>query len=220
MFVGAAAFPLLVDRFEAHGPEQTARDLSRLITTFCAAYLPLTLGLALVAKPACDVLIGSEYASAPATMVALSPAVFAIGMLRYLTRPFQITANPLPQLVLTAISGLLTIALNFVLIAQYGPIGAAGGTAVGTIVCCIGHYLWAQRVLPYSLEWREIGKVLLGSLGMAITTSATLTLALPSWLSLALACTTGALTYLLFALWLDIAATRRHLKQLLAKINP
>jgi type VI protein secretion system component VasF len=87
-------------------------------------------------------------------------------------------------------------------------------------VCCIGHYLWAQRVLPYSLEWREIGKVLLGSLGMAITTSATLTLALPSWLSLALACTTGALTYLLFALWLDIAATRRHLKQLLAKINP
>lgn len=219
MFVGAAAFPLLVDRFEAHGPEQTARDLSRLITTFCAAYLPLTLGLALVAKPACDVLIGPQYASAPATMVALAPAVFAIGMLRYLTRPFQITANPLPQLVLTASSGVLTIALNFSLISQYGPLGAACGTTVGSILCCVGHYLWAQRVLPYSPEWRELGKILLGSLGMACTTMATLALALPSWLSLALAGITGGLTYLLFALWLDIAGTRRHFKQLLTNIN-
>jgi O-antigen/teichoic acid export membrane protein len=216
IFVGAAAFPLLVDRFEAHGPEQTARDLSRLITTFCAAYLPLTLGLALVAKPACDVLIGPEYSTAPTTMMALAPAVLAIGLLRYLIRPFQITARPGPQLALTALSGLLTIALNFLLIARFGPLGAAWGTAVGTTLCCIGHYLWAQRILPYSLEWRELGKIILASLAMALCTLATLTVTLPSWASLALAVTTGGVSYLLFAYWLNLAGTRIHVNRLLS----
>jgi O-antigen/teichoic acid export membrane protein len=215
MFVGAAAFPLLVDRFEAHGPEQTARDLSRLITTFCAAYLPLTLGIALVAKPACDVLIGPDYSSAPSTMMALAPAVFAIGMLRYLIRPFQITAKPVPQLVLTALSGVLTLALNVVLIARFGPLGAAWGTAIGTTLCGIGHYLWAQRILPYSLEWPELGKITLATAGMAGCTLAALTIRLPSWGSLALACTTGGIVYLLLALWLNIANTRQHLQRLL-----
>jgi O-antigen/teichoic acid export membrane protein len=215
MFVGAAAFPLLVDRFEAHGPDQTARDLSRLITTFCAAYLPLTIGLALIAKPACNLLIGSQYSSAPTTMVALAPAVFAIGVLRYLIRPFQLAARPGPQLVLTASSGLLTIALNFFLIARFGPLGAAWGSTIGTILCVIGHYLWAQRILPYSLEWPELGKITLATLGMAASTLATLALPLASWLSLALSTTAGAVTYLLLAYTLNIANTRSHVQKLL-----
>lgn len=215
MFVGAAAFPLLVDRFTAHGSEQTARDLSRLISTFCAAFLPLTLGLALVAKPACDLLIGPEYSSAPSTMVALAPAVFALGMLRYLMRPFQITGNTKPQLVVTALSGLLTVVLNLSLIAHFGPLGAAWGTTFGTTVCCIGHYLWAQRVLPYSLEWRELGKIAAASLGMTACTLAALAIPLPSWASLALASTAGGLTYCLLALWWNICGTKRHVQKLI-----
>jgi O-antigen/teichoic acid export membrane protein len=217
MFVGAAAFPLLVDRFEAHGPEQTARDLSRLITTFCTAYLPLTVGLALVAQPVCDVLIGSKYPSAPGTMLALAPAVFGLGMLRYLVRPFQIAARPVPQLVLTAAGGLLTVGLNLMLIPRLGPLGAAWGTAAGAALCCIGHYYWAQRVLPYSLEWRELGKIALATSGMAIATSLALTPKLPSLLSLALACTTGAIAYALLTLSLNIANARQHLQRLLAR---
>lgn len=220
MFVGAAAFPLLVDRFTAHGPEQTARDLSRLISTFCAAYVPLTLGLALVAKPACDVLIGAEYRSAPSTMVALAPAVFALGMLRYLMRPFQITGNTKPQLVVTALSGLLTIVANLSLITHFGPLGAAWGTTFGTTVCCIGHYLWAQRVLPYSLEWRELGKIAAASLGMTACTLAALAIPLPSWASLALASTAGGITYLLLALWWNICGSRIHLRRLLGNASP
>lgn len=165
MLFASGAFPLLIHDYETGTKEQVGVELSRLIRVFAMFFAPAAAGLALVAHPLVATLLGREFHDAAGYVVWLAPGIFAMGLHRYLTKPFQLAGNNRPFVVVLGVVAVLNVVANLVLLPAFGPIAAAWTTSAGLTLVAGITYVWSRRFLPYGIDWRAMG-------GVAIATGA------------------------------------------------
>lgn len=215
VWLGAAGAPALVMALERGGAGRLKTAAHEQASTLVLIALPAAVGVALVARPLAEVLIGQDLrqaASVVTPLIALSALLAGLNT-HYFGHAFTLGRRTGRLLMLMIVPVVANILLNLLLIPRFGLMGAALATtisfAIGLVACIlVGRYTLALP-LPWSALWR---------CGVAAAAMAVVVGLLPpigGLPELMLDATTGALVYGLAAFLLNAAGVRDVARRLL-----
>ena len=167
--IAAAGFSLAVRAVDSGDHAEAKRQLEANGTLLLAVLAPAAVGMAITAPSIATTLVGAHYV---ATVAALTPwmaagALFAGFRAHYVDHAFQLGRHPQGQIWVTAGAVVVTVALNFLLIPRFGPLGAAIAVAVGAASSTL-HAMWASRAAyPLPLPGRAACRIALACIAMA-----------------------------------------------------
>jgi O-antigen/teichoic acid export membrane protein len=207
--IEGAAFPLAVAAVE-HGDEAGARrQLVQNAALLMAVLTPAAVGMALTAPAIAHNLVGAAFEP----MVAqLTPWMAAGGLLanlraNYLDHAFQLGRKPHLQVWVTAVAGVLAMAMAAALIPGLGAVGAAIAVTAAMGVSCVQALLAGRRAFPLPFPLGEASRIFAACAVMALIVRLVPGITLVSLIGQAVG---GALAYGLTAFALDVLGARRR----------
>ncbi|MEM7327868.1 MAG: lipopolysaccharide biosynthesis protein [Pseudomonadota bacterium] len=211
-----AAAPLVMAAYEQGGHEAAAQESRGLIRTLLLLGIPAATGLALVATPLSEALIGESVREGARQII---PWIAFAGLLNgliihYYSEVFNLTHRTGELALLMLIPALTNIGLNLILIPRLELLGAVIATlasyALGLAVLAIR----GRRLIALPLPLADLLKVSVAALAMWPVIW--ILPDLGSWPELFLKIAAGGITYVLMALALDAGGARRFVKDRLA----
>ncbi len=216
-WLGMAGGPAAVSALERGGVAALERTARRQAELMALLALPAAAGLALVARPLAEVMVGPELraGAAGATPWIAAGALFSGATTYYFHTAFTLgrrTGRLLLAMALPAASNLL---LCLLLIPRFGVEGAAWATAGGFSIGLAASAVLGRGVIPLPVPWTTLGRC---GLAAALMTAVVLRLPpLGGVAEVALKASTGALVYGATVLALNAGGLRR---ELLARLQP
>jgi O-antigen/teichoic acid export membrane protein len=197
--------------------ERAAREQAAFMLLIA---LPAAAGLALVAGPLAEVMVGEELRAGAA---AVTPWIAVSGLFAGLTTYYFHTAFTLGKatrllLAAMAIPAIANIVLNLALIPAFGVMGAVWATLVSYAMGLGASVLMGRRVIALPVPWDTLWKTGVATAAMAVTV-----VALPAIggvAELILKAGAGAAIYGAVALVLDAGGARGQLSRLSARLAP
>jgi O-antigen/teichoic acid export membrane protein len=205
----AAAFPLAVAAIE-RGDEVGARDqLVRNASLLLAVLMPAAIGMALTAPGIAHSLVGARFEPMVARLTPWMAAGGLLGSFRanYLDHAFQLGHKPHLQVRVTAVSGVLAIALAVWFIPAWGAIGAAIAVSVAMGVSCAHALIAGRRAFPLPFPSSAAVRILAACAVMALIVRLTPGI---TTIDFAFQVVDGGLAYGLTAFALDVLGARRR----------
>lgn len=219
LWLGSAGQPALVMALERGGPDRLRTAAREQFSTFLLIGLPAAAGVALVARPLAEVLIGEELRVAAASVtpwIALSALLYGLTAY-YFGQAFTLGRRTKRLLAAMAIPATVNIALNLVLVPRFGLLGAAWATAASFALGLAATLLMGRRVVALPVAWDSLARCAVATAAMAAVV-----FALPPIGGLAeliLDATTGAVVYAAAALTLNAAGVRDVALRLLQRLR-
>ena len=217
LWLGTAGQPALVMALERGGPERLQSAAREQFSTFLLIGLPAAAGVALVARPFAEVLIGEELRTAAAAVtpwIALSALLYGLTAY-YFGQAFTLGRRTTALLGAMAIPAVLNVVLNLLLVPRFGLMGAAWATAASFGAGLVATLILGRRILPLPISWEALIRCGLATAVMAAAVSALPPLG--GLLELLLDAGVGAAVYAVAALTLNAAGVRDLAISLIAR---
>ena len=156
IWLGAAGTPALVMALERGGRDQLAAAAREQASTLILIGLPAAVGVALVARPLADFMIGEDLRDAAALVtpwIALSALLSGVTVY-YFHQAFTLGRRTGWLLAAMSVPALANVVLNVLLIPRFGVQGAAWATAASFAVGLLASWGMGRRILPLPVPWR------------------------------------------------------------------
>lgn len=208
LWLGTAGQPALVMALERGGMDRLKVAAREQLSTFLLVGLPAAAGVALVARPLSEVLIGEALRAAATSVtpwVALSALLFGLTAY-YFGQAFTLGKKTRHLLIAMAIPAGMNVVLNLVLVPQFGVLGAAWATAASFGLGMVATLLIGRRVVALPIPWESLIRC-----GVATGLMALVVARLPAiggFGELVLDASVGAMVYAAAALTLNAAGVR------------
>jgi O-antigen/teichoic acid export membrane protein len=217
LWLGTAGQPALVMALERGGLDRLKVAAREQLSTFLLLGLPAAAGVALVARPLSEVLIGEELRTAAASVtpwIALSALLFGLTAY-YFGQAFTLGKKTRRLLIAMAIPAGLNVVLNLVLVPRFGLMGAAWSTAASFGIGMVATWLIGRRVVALPIPWESLARcgVATGLMALAVSRLP----AIGGFGELVLDAGVGGLVYAAAALTLNAAGVRDVALGLLAR---
>ncbi|MEO0815955.1 MAG: lipopolysaccharide biosynthesis protein [Pseudomonadota bacterium] len=211
-----AASPLLMARFEADGPAAAGNAAKDMIATVLFIAMPAATGLALVAQPLGEAMIGEAVRSQAIGIVPwIAFAGLFNGLLVYIaSEPYQLTRRTGLRAGLMLAPALLNIILNLLLLPRLGLMGAVYATVISYALGFLLLALVGRGLVKLAWPWVGAAKIALACAMMAPVIWAIPNLG--GWPQLLLEAAAGGGTYALVAFALDAGGVRGFVKARMA----
>ncbi len=213
IWAAAAGAPMMMHAWEHEGPAAVREASAHAARTLMLVAAPAAAGLALVAQPLSEVMIGEEMrAQAAAIMpwIALSGLINGF-VLHYVSEAFQLSRKTALRAWLMLIPAIANIVLNCILLPQIGLMGAVYSTVGCYALALVLLAGVGRKLAPLAWPWTDFLKVAGACAAMAIVVRL---LPSPGGLpELLLKGSIGAVAYVLSALIFDAAGARSALQQ-------
>ncbi|MAK81119.1 lipopolysaccharide biosynthesis protein [Phenylobacterium sp.] len=208
IWLGAAGGPALIAALERGGPGElgrAAREQASLMLLLC---VPAAVGLALVAAPLAQLMVGPELAEGAAHV---TPWIALSGLLAGLTTYYfhqAFTLGQRTQLLLgaMAIPAIVNLVLNLILIPRFGLDGALWATLASYALGLAASMALGARSLVLPIPWLALVQTLGATAVMALAVSRVP--ALGGWAELLLKAGLGGLVFGAITFVLDTGALR------------
>lgn len=216
-WAAAAGAPMMMMAWERDGPE-AVREVSRHVArTLLLVSAPAGAGLALVAQPLSEVMIGEDMRAQAASImpwIALSGLINGF-VLHYVSEAYQLSRRTDLRAWLMIIPAVANVALNAILLPWIGLMGAVYATVACYALALVLLAGVGRKLAPLSWPWADFLKVAGACAAMAI---AVRLLPSPGGMSeLILKASVGATIYVMAALVFDAAGARAALQQFAAR---
>ena len=219
IWLGAAGGPAAVAALERGGRRalaSTAREQSSLMVLIC---LPAAVGLALVARPLAELMVGEALRTGAARV---TPWIAASGFFAGVTTYYLHTAFTLARrtkllLLAMAVPALANLGLTFVLIPRFGLDGAMWATTASYLVGALASSGLGRQATPLPIPWTTLGRCGLAAAGMAIAVS--LVPASGGLVELIAKAMTGAAAYAVLVFVLDGGGVRSRSARLVRSLQ-
>jgi O-antigen/teichoic acid export membrane protein len=208
LWLGSAGQPALVMALERGGAERLKVAAREQLSTFLLIGLPAAAGVALVAVPLSEVLIGEDLRGAAASItpwIALSALLYGLTAY-YFGQAFTLGRKTKRLLIAMAIPAVANVILNLILVPRFGVMGAAWATAASFGLGLIATQAIGRRVLALPIPWESLIRCAIATGIMALAVAA-----LPrigGFVELVMDATVGGLVYAAAALTLNAAGVR------------
>lgn len=215
IWLGAAGGPALVMALERGGREALRVAAREQAAIFALVALPAAAGLALVARPLTEVMIGEQLrdlAAAITPWIALG-ALLAGATTYYFSQAFTLGRRTGWLLAAMAVPAGANVALNLLLIPRFGVMGAAWATAASFALGLAVSIAMGRRILALPAPWDALVRCGLATLVMALAVS--LVPASGGFLELMAKAAVGAVVYTAAVLTLNAAGVRDVARRLL-----
>jgi O-antigen/teichoic acid export membrane protein len=212
----AAATPLLIAAYERGGAKEARVVAADGYAVRLGIGAPAAVGIALLAVPICDVLIGPALRDRAAEIVPwIAISSLMAGMCDYFTDAFMLAKKALIRAALMLVPAILNIALNIYLLPRIGIMGAVVATICAYGVCMVLLALIGRRYVKLPIP-------LLATLKIAIACAvmAAIVMSLPDVggaYEIMIKASLGGVAYGCVALLLNVANARSRLNTMLAK---
>ena len=208
IWLGAAGTPALVMALERGGRERLIEAAREQASAFILIALPAATGVALVARPLAEVMIGEDLRLAAA---AVTPVIAASALLSGLTtyyfhQAFTLGRRTRRLLIAMAVPAVANVVLNAVLIPRFGVAGAAWATLISFGVGLIASIAMGRGVMPMPLPWEALIRCGIATAGMAAVVWAIPDIG--GFPELMMDATVGGLAYAAIALTLNASGVR------------
>jgi O-antigen/teichoic acid export membrane protein len=208
IWLGAAGGPAAVMALERGGQaalKETCREQASLMLLIC---LPAAVGLALVAHPLAELMVGQGLRDGAARV---TPWIAASGFFAGLTTYYLHTAFTLARrtrllLVAMAIPAAANLGLTFLLIPRFGLDGAMWATTASYAIGALASFAIGRRAMPLPIPWDAVFRC-----GLAAAVMAAAVRLVPAWggpIELLAKAAVGMVVYGLCAFALDAAGVR------------
>jgi O-antigen/teichoic acid export membrane protein len=211
----ATAFvPLAVQIHANKGVEAVRSHLDECFEFLLAGTLPACLGFAILSEHLANVILGPDFRS---TAIAVMPiasvaVIFQIMSYQYLHISFLLSGRNSFYLWNTGSVLAFNAVVSYLLILQFGSIGAAWARLAAEIFGFFGALLLSQWAFPMPMPLRRLTLVLMATIVMAIVVrSLDLAIGPSDKLGLAILIPSGVVSYLIMCWLLDIAKSRHRL---------
>jgi O-antigen/teichoic acid export membrane protein len=212
----AAFFPLAVKIHANQGAAAVRSHLAECVELLLSITLPACLGFAVIAPHVANVVLGADFRDlAAATMPIVAVAViFQILTQQYLHASFLLSGRNSFYLVSTGAIIAANVILSYVLISEYGTVGAAWarlGADVFGFACAL---VLSRRAFPIPIPLRRLALTAIAGLTMALVVAALdRSLRLSDLAACFVLVSTGLASYVALCWLLDISHARRRLKR-------
>lgn len=219
LWLGSAGQPALVMALERGGVERLKAAAREQLSTFLLVGLPAAAGVALVARPLAEVLIGEELrvaASQVTPWIALSALLFGLTAY-YFGQAFTLGRKTKRLLLAMAIPAGMNVILNLILVPRFGLMGAAWSTAASFGLGLLATMAIGRRVMPLPIPWENLLRcgIATGIMALAVWRLP----AIGGFPELVLDASVGAIVYAAAALTLNASHVRDVALRLLAKVR-
>ncbi|HEX8570991.1 MAG TPA: lipopolysaccharide biosynthesis protein, partial [Caulobacteraceae bacterium] len=173
IWLGLAGAPALIAALERRGlgAMQDAARLQGEVMVLVA--LPAAVGIALVAQPTADLLLGAALRDGAAQVMPwIAASAFFAGMTtHYLRQAFTLGQRPGLLFVVIGITAAANLVLNLVLIPRFGLDGAVWATTGSFVLGAVGSWALGRRVMPLPLPIEALARCGLAAAAMAAALS-------------------------------------------------
>jgi len=217
IWLGAAGTPALIMALERGGAQRLRTAAREQGAIFILIGLPAAVGVALVATPLSEVLIGEDLRGAVSQVtpwIALSALLSGLCSY-YFGQAFVLSRRTGLLLVTVGVPAIANVILNLILIPRFGVLGAAWATAASFSIGLVASIILGRGPLAMPVPWTAIGRC-----GLACGVMALAVLALPSpggVAELLLHAGVGGLVYSLTVILLNAAGVRDLAKRLIGE---
>ncbi len=203
-WAASAASPLLMAAYERGGPDATRQSGAAFLRTLLLVALPATVGLALIAEPLSEAMIGEAIRADAARIIPwIAFAGLMNGLLvHYASEPFQLARRTGLRATLMAVPAALNIALNLALLPAFGLMGAVYATVASYAVGLVLLILVGRRLVRLPLPAGAILRPAMAALAMV--PAVRLVPDWGSWPQLFASALAGALVYAGVLILLDL----------------
>ncbi|WP_395444169.1 polysaccharide biosynthesis C-terminal domain-containing protein [Caulobacter sp. UC70_42] len=220
IWLGMAGAPALISALERGGQSALTEAAHEQASFMTLLTLPAAVGLALVARPLAELMIGEDLRVGASHV---TPWIAASGWLSgvttyYLLQAFTLARRTPLLIVSMSAPAIANVILNLALIPRLGLDGALWATTVSYGVGAVAAWVLGRRACPMPIPWEVLAKA-----GAACVAMALVVRLLPSpggLLELALKAGVGATVYGVIVLSLDVGGLRGKLSGLLRRRAP
>jgi O-antigen/teichoic acid export membrane protein len=203
-----AAAPLVMAAYERGGATAAAEESRGLIRTLLLLGVPAATGLALVATPLSEALIGESVRDGARQII---PWIAFAGLLNgliihYYSEVFQLSHRTGELALLMLIPAILNIGLNLALIPQFALMGAVAATLISYAIGLAVLAIRGRRLIALPMPLVDLVKVAIAALAMWPVIA--LIPAYGGWAELTLKIAAGGLIYVILAFALDAGGAR------------
>jgi O-antigen/teichoic acid export membrane protein len=216
---GASAItPLLISAYERGGAEAVipiARDGYAVRLGIGA---PAAVGLALLAGPICELLIGEGLRDRATEIVPwIALASLMAGMCDYFSEAFMLTKKALQRALLLLVPAILNIAMNIILLPRVGLMGAVAATVTAYGVGMVLLAIVGRRHIALPIPLPETAKIAFACAAMAGVVY--MTPSFGGFFEIIAKATLGGIVYGSAALLLNLADSRTKLDNLYIRFS-
>ena len=216
IWLGAAGGPALVVALERGGAAALAKSAREQAGLMLALTLPASVGLALVARPLADVMVGPalRQGAAEVTPWIAASALFAGLTTHYTHQAFTLGRRTGLLLFAMSLPAAANLVMNLILIPRMGLTGALIATTVSYGLGLVASTVLGQIAQPLPLPLGALARALLAAAIMGVVVAQLP--AIGGAIELGLKAGVGALVYAAVAYALDVAEIRSRGRQALA----
>jgi len=219
VWLGLAGGPAVIAAFERGGGEDLKKAARQQADVMVLLGLPAAVGLALVAQPLAELLVGEALRDDAARAVPwIAAAGFFGGVTIYLDNAFTLSRRSGLLFVVMAIPAIANVGLNLLLIPLFGFDGALVATTASLVLGAVASYVLGLRAQPMPIPLTTLARC-----GLAAAVMTIVLLLLPSLDALpelVLKAAVGALVYGAAALLLDAGGLRSGGLARLLRLRP
>ena len=166
--IGKTIFPA-ISRWDSEEATRRIEDLiPSALTPSLALVIPSFFGVVLLSREILTLVFGPEYSGAWLVLIVLIGGKTFEAIQDVIGRALYGINHPGLAARAAVVTIVLNLVLNTVLVVQYGIIGAAVATVVAFAAQTSVMTLYLSRFLDVRVDWRELGWLVLSSLGMAL----------------------------------------------------
>jgi O-antigen/teichoic acid export membrane protein len=217
IWAAAAGGPMMMAAWEREGPEAVRAVSAQVARTLMLIAAPAATGLALVAQPLSEVMIGEDMRLQAAQIIpwiALSGLINGF-VLHYVSEAFQLSRRTGLRAGLMVVPAVANVALNCLLLPWIGLMGAVYATVACYALALVLLATVGRRHAPMAWPWLDFLRIAGACAAMAIVVR--LTPAIGGLAELLLRACVGAGVYILAALAFNVAGVRHATQQLIQR---
>lgn len=215
IWLGSAGAPALVMALERGGKPALKAAAEEQASTLLLIALPAAAGLALVARPLAELMVGPGLREAAARVTPLIAVggLFSGVTTYYFHQAFTLGRRTTLLTAAMVVPAVANVGLNLLLIPRFGVAGAAGSTALSYVLGAAVSALLGRKACAMPLPWDALLRCGLATAVMALAVLAVP--AFPGVAGLAAKVSAGVLAYGAAVLLLDAAGARSASSRLL-----
>lgn len=219
-WAGMAASPLVMEAFETQGrsaAEEAARSMAQSIMLIA---IPAAAGIALVATPLANVMIGEELREQARHIIPwiAFAGLFNGALIHYFSESFQLAHKTAERAMVMTIPAITNVVLNIILLPRIGLMGAVYATVGCYFLGMVLLSLFGRRHVVLPVPLMDLVKILAACAAMAGVVRLVPDL---HWdlIELMLKAGLGAVTYALCVASLDAAGARGLARKVVGKVR-
>lgn len=219
--VASAFVPMTVRLLATHGEQEARSHLAKCVEFLLAVALPACVGFALVSPQIADLVLGPDFReTAREAMPVLSMAVvFQILTQQYLHTSFLLSNRNLFYVLNTGSMLAFNVAVSFLLITNFGVMGAVWGRLAAEIFGFLNAYALSRRAFSMPFPLPRLARIGLATAAMAVVVRG-LGAAADGPKALLLLVPAGVCAYAAMGWLLDIGELRALSRNLLRRRRP